>query len=120
VAPPAVPVKPGDSIEVSAAFDNLQAGTALFSLETSRRVILGEIQSVPPDGDPERDAVIAANHAAANDKVITTAEVEFTAGAASALLDVPDDLPAALYYLKVYAHDADADAMGHASFMIAP
>jgi hypothetical protein len=91
-------------------------GGAVFSLETRRSVIAGTIAPVPPDGSPDRDAVIVSNYTTANDKVVTAAISPVIAGEASTVFDLSTfDLPAGDYYVKVYALDGDnpkGDAMG--------
>lgn len=97
------------AVEVSTP---LGGGKALVTLESDRSQILQPIAPVPPDGDPKRDAVIASNYAAANDKRVATREVPLVAGAVSTSVKVPDDVPAGFYWLRVYAEDGPQNAFG--------
>jgi hypothetical protein len=92
----------------------------LFTLETSRTAIRGTIQPVPMDGDPQRDAIIEANYMVANQKVVASALVPVTGGAATAKLAVPADLATGDYHLRAYAYDGQHDAVGSAVVHVAP
>ncbi|PCC69622.1 Peptidase family C25 [Nannocystis exedens] len=103
---------PGGSVEVDILASGLADGQAHVTLETVRSKILGELVPVPPDDDPQRDAVIAANYEVANDKVVLGAEASLVDGAAQATLTLPADLPPGRYYVKVRADDGSAEAIG--------
>lgn len=103
----------GNAISATVEFTGLSTGKALFSLESGRATILGQIQTVPADGDPQRDAIIQQNYETANHRVVISEEVSITAGQAKASLLVPADLPAGFYYLKVYADNGEKDAFGN-------
>lgn len=114
-------IAPGASLEVSVAVKGGPvSGHALFTLETLRSDVHGTIAPVPADGDPQRDAVLEANYAVANDKVIARATVALQGGAASATLAVPADLAPGDYRVKVYADDGAMDAAGSAALRVAP
>ena len=104
----------GSAIAVTAEFAAPPSGQATVTLESQRSIILGEVQEVPPDGDPDRDAVIESNYALANDKVVVSAEVLLASGAVSATLAIPADLPPDDYAVKIYVQEAAVDAVGSA------
>lgn len=105
-------VAPGGSVDVDITAAGLGDGLAHITLETVRSKIPGELVPVPPDGDPQRDAVLVANYEAANDKVVLATEAALVAGAAQASLAVPADLPPGRYYVRVRADDGSAEAIG--------
>lgn len=111
--------KAGALLPLSARFKSLSSGTARFTLECRRNTILGSIDPVPPDGDPQRDQVIADNYHTANDKVAASAEVSFDSSEAHATLKIPTDLPAGAYYVKVFASNGVQDAFGHQPVTVA-
>jgi len=114
-------IAPGAMLDVSVAVKGTPAsGQVVFTLETSRSDIRGTLQPVPADGDPQRDAIIEANYAVANDKIIVSATVSLQAGAASAKLAVPADLAAGDYHVKAYADDGQHDAAASATVHVAP
>lgn len=111
-------INAGADLQVTVDFDNLDSGRATFSLETRRKVILEEIQTVPGDDDPTRDEVIDANYRSANNKVVVAEDVDVSDRRASVTLSVPADLPKDTYYIKVYASSGDQDAFGHRAITI--
>lgn len=118
VAPQAAP---GATLDVGLAIKGgITTGKVLFTLESSRSDLRGVIQAVPADGDPGRDAIIEANYALANSKVVVSATADLTGGSASAKLVVPADLIAGDYHVKAYADDGAKDAAGSAPVKIAP
>lgn len=102
----------GNAISATIDIEGFTTGKALFSLESSRTNIVGEIQEVPADSDPTRDTIIQQNYDAANEKIVISEEVTVADGKAKASLLVPSDLPAGYYYLKVYADNGEKDAFG--------
>lgn len=114
-------VAPGAMLDVSLAVKGGPvSGQVLFTLEISRSDVRGTIQPVPADGDPQRDTVIEANYALANDKVIVSATASLQAGTATAKLAVPADLAPGDYHVKAYADDGQHDAAGSATVHVAP
>jgi hypothetical protein len=111
-------VAAGGSVAVAADLGDLGAGDALVTLESTRSVILGTIEPVPADGDPGRDAVIEANYATANSKVISSQTVPHADGSLSLSIEVPADLDAGDYYVKVYADDGTSDSVGSAQLTV--
>ncbi len=114
------PATTGSEITIAASLGDLGDGDGLVTLETTRSVLAGELESVPADGDPNRDAVIAANYQTANDKVIVSQSVSHSAGGLSATLQIPADLAAGDYYVKIYADDGASDAMGSVLLVVEP
>lgn len=112
-------VAPGAMLQVSVS-GAPATGKVAFTLETARSAIRGAIQQVPMDGDPQRDAVIEANYAAANQKVVATATAMISGGNAAAAFMVPADLAAGDYHVKAYADDGARDAVGSANVHVAP
>lgn len=90
----------------------LRGGTATVTLESARSQILQPLAPVPPDGDPGRDAVIAANYAAANDKRVASRSEPVVGGAVATNITIPVDVPAGFYWLRVYAEDGPHNAFG--------
>lgn len=114
-------VAPGASADVSVAVkDGITTGNVLFTLEIARGDVRGALQAVPADGDPGRDAIIEANYAMANQKVVVSATATLAAGAASAKLAVPADLAPGDYHVKVYADDGARDVAGSAVLHVGP
>ncbi len=113
-------VAPGGSLAITASLGDLAAGQATITLETLRSTILGTIQPVPADDDPDRDAIIAANYQAANDKVVLSQTITHGAGSLSTTMTLPAKLPAADYYVKLYADDGVRDAFGSLKITVAP
>ena len=111
-------VKRGATVEVSATFDNISSGKALFTLEGRRKVLLANLTEVPKDGTSNRDAVIMANYEVANNRVAASKSVTFSGGKATAKLAVPKDVPVGEFFVKVYAEDGKTDAMGHRSVQV--
>lgn len=103
---------PGDALTVDVELPQLRGGTATITLESVRSKLVHPVSPVPPDDDPSRDAVIAANYAAANDKRVVSLAVQVVDGAASVVLDTPGDVPPGHYHVKVYAEDGAASAFG--------
>lgn len=103
----------GATLQVTASFPApLTLGDAQITLESPRKVITSPMASVPPDGDPGRDAVIVANYQAANDKVVSGATADAKGASLVATLIVPANLPPGQYYVKVFAKDGHADYAG--------
>ncbi|WP_434418203.1 C25 family cysteine peptidase [Nannocystis pusilla] len=111
-------VAPGGSVAVDILATSLGDGAAHVTLETARSKILGELVPVPPDDDPQRDAVIAANYEVANDKVVVGTEAALVGGAAQADLAVPAELPLGRYHIKVRADDGNAEAIGAVELIV--
>ena len=111
-------VKRGAALELKATFDNLSSGKALFTLEGRRKVLLANLTEVPKDGSPDRDKVIKSNYEVANNRVAAQKTVTFSGGEAKVKLTVPSDLPAGEFFVKVYAEDGKADALGHKSVKV--
>ncbi len=88
------------------------AAEVVVTLESPRKVILGQIATVPPDGDPNRDAVIASNYQIANDKVAGRAVVSATGTSFTARLTVPANLPPGQYHVKSFVRDSGGDYAG--------
>jgi hypothetical protein len=102
----------GQTVRVSAALGALPAGEAYVTIETARATIKGAIAEVPPDNDVTRDSVIAANYAAANDKIVVERRVTHQRGALAVELTLPDDLPSGRYLVKLHASGAQDDVIG--------
>jgi hypothetical protein len=119
-APSPSTVKRGTEVTVVATVAGFTTGTAHVTLESSRKVILGQIEQVPSDTDLiARNTVIMANYDTANNKVAVEKDVSFSSGTASVTLAVPATLPAGGYYLKIYAQDsAGHDAFGSAALNV--
>jgi mRNA-degrading endonuclease toxin of MazEF toxin-antitoxin module len=81
-------------------------------------VILGAISPVPADGDPSRDGVIVQNYDTANDKVAATVTVPMTGSSLSTTLQIPANLPAGQYHIKVFAYDTSSDFAGSAPLTV--
>ncbi len=111
-------IKRGGTVEVKASFDNLSSGKALFTLEARRKVLLANLTEVPKDGSPDRDKVIKANYEVANNRVAASKTVTLSGSTVTAKLTLPADAPAGEYFVKVYAENGEADAMGHKSITV--
>ena len=106
-------VAPGADVSVTATFAGLGKGQARVTLEVKRSTISGLIAAVPADGDATRDAVIAANYATANNRVIVEKTAAHDGAAlAATTLTVPANAAPGDYYIKVYADDGKLDALG--------
>ena len=81
-------------------------------------MVLGAISPVPADGDPGRDGVIVQNYDTANDKVAATVTVPMTGSSLSTTLQIPANLPAGQYHIKVFAYDTISDFVGSASLTV--
>jgi hypothetical protein len=103
---------PGSALSVSVSLEGIAGGSALVTLETPRSKAPSAIALVPPDSDPTRDDVIAANYTKANDRVVARTVTPVTNGSSQATLTVPQDLTAGDYWVKVYADDGSSDAVG--------
>jgi hypothetical protein len=91
-------------------------GEVTVTLECERAEIPGDL--IPVDGEPS-PAVAAANHATANDKVILTATADVANGAFELQLQIPaTGLATGHYFLKGYALNDTADAMGSQEIVI--
>jgi hypothetical protein len=110
--------KAGTGVSVSVAVEGLAKGTALVTLEDRRSSAPRAIQAVPPDGDPNRDTVIAQNYAQANDRVLSKQRAVVDGGLSQVTLTVPAELAAGDYYVKVYADDGASDAVGSAKITV--
>lgn len=111
-------VRGGGTVTVTASF-GLNVGTATVTLEALRSRIPGELQPVPPDGDPNRDAVLIANYEIANDRVVAKKTAPHD-GPLAVSLDIPSDLPTGTYVIKVYAEDGTRDAVGSEKLWVVP
>lgn len=111
-------VAPGGAVDLDISAPGVGDGLAHITLETVRSKILGELVPVPLDGDPQRDAVIAANYEAANDKVVVDTEAALVGGALQTSLVVPIDLPPGRYHIKVRVDDGSAEAIGAAELLV--
>lgn len=109
----AASAKPGVDVSVSATIGGVTSANALVTLESTRSTIVGEIKPVPADGTPNRDEVIQANYATANDRALVKKTVAITNGKLEGVtLTIPQAAPAGTYYVKVYADDGKVDALG--------
>ncbi len=108
----------GATLAFTANLGSLGAGNAHVTLESQRKVILGDIAPVPADGDPSRDAVIETNYATANDKVVATVDLSHSDGTLAGSIDVPADLPSGTYYLKLYADDGTDDVLAGTAVVV--
>jgi Peptidase family C25 len=109
----------GANLTVTATLPGLSSGAeAIVSLESARKVILGAISPVPADGDPSRDGVIVQNYDTANDKVAATVTVPMTGSSLSTTLQIPANLPAGQYHIKVFANDTSNDFTGSAPITV--
>jgi hypothetical protein len=109
----------GANLTVTATLPGLSSGAeAIVSLESARKVILGAISPVPADGDPSRDGVIVQNYDTANDKVAATVTVPMTGSSLSTTLQIPANLPAGQYHVKIFAHDTSSDVVGSAPLTV--
>lgn len=88
------------------------AAEVVVTLESQRKVILGQIAPVPADGDPNRDAVITSNYQIANDKVAGRATISATGTSFTARLTVPANLPPGQYHIKAFVRDSGGDYAG--------
>jgi hypothetical protein len=77
------------------------------------------LQPVPPDGDPNRDAVLNANYEIANDRVVVKRAAPHD-GSLAVSLDIPSDLATGTYVIKVYAEDGTRDAVGSEKLWVVP
>jgi hypothetical protein len=111
---------PGADASISAKFTGLAAGQARVTLETKRTIIGKKIDPVPADDDPKRDEVIAANYAAANDRVVVEKTVAHDGTTFTTTLTIPADAIAGDYVIKVYADDGTQDAFGSAAIKVGP
>ena len=69
--------------------------------------------------DPPTPAEASANHATANDKVVVSANGQVVDGRFSVTLSLPSaGVATGPYYLKGYAENAAADAMGSVETVI--
>ncbi len=84
-----------------------------------RSNIPGELQPVPPDGDPNRDAVLISNYEIANDRVVARKTAPHD-GSLTMSLDIPSDLATGSYVIKVYAEDGARDAIGSERLSVVP
>lgn len=106
-------VKAGAELALSASLPAAVVGAeALVTLESPRKVVLGQLSTVPADGDSNRDSVIAKNYAIANDKVVVAATVPVAGTSFSTQLAVPATATAGQYYIKVFVHDSSRDYAG--------
>jgi len=105
-------VAPGAEVAVAASFAGLAKGQAHVTLEVKRTTISGTIAAVPADGDATRDAVIAANYATANNRIIAEKTAAHDGAAFSTTLAVPANAAPGDYFIKVYADDGKLDALG--------
>ena len=112
-------VAPGGDIAISASF-GLAKGTALVTLESRRSSPVTSVEPVPADGAAGRDAIIAANYAKANDRVVAKTTASHDNGTLSTKLMVPAGLAPGDYRVKLYADDGNADAIGSATITIGP
>jgi hypothetical protein len=111
--PVAASVKAGTDLTVTASFSApLVSADAVVTLESLRKVILGDITTVPSDGDPNRDPVIAKNYQTANDKVAARATAVATGTSFTTRLQVPVNLAPGQYHLKVLVSDSSRDFVG--------
>jgi hypothetical protein len=116
----AATVKPGADITVTGNVKGgLGKGDAVVSLESTRSTIAGTIKPVPADGDTTRDAIIAENYAAANERSVVKKTVPHENGKLTTTLTVPATLVDGTYYVKVYADDGHDDAIGSVKITVA-
>jgi len=106
-------VTPGAELTITTTVPSSGNGAeAIVTLESARKLILGELGSVPADGSSQRDAIIVRNYQLANDKVAVGATVPATATSFATKLVVPADLAQGLYHIKVFVHDSAQDWAG--------
>ena len=85
-----------------------------------RSTLSGAIATVPPDGDPTRDTVIAANYATANSRIVAEKTASHDGASLATTLTVPTSATAGEYYVKVYADDGKTDALGSTKITVGP
>jgi hypothetical protein len=106
-----LPPKEGSTRQVRACVHvrGVAAGHALVTLESDRESI--HHQLAPWDqSQTDRDEIIVANHALANDKAIARWEGAYKDGGFA--VSLPHDSVEGTYYLRVYAEDGQVDAIG--------
>jgi hypothetical protein len=111
--PVASAVEAGAVLTVTATVPALAAsGEAVVTLESPRKLILGEIVTVPADGDPSRDTVIAKNYDVANDKIAARTTASGVGTSFTTQLTVPAGLAPGQYHVKVFVRDGSRDFTG--------
>jgi hypothetical protein len=106
-------VKAGAELSVTTTVPMLAASAeAVVTLESPRKVILGDIATVPADGDPNRDTVIAENYQIANDKIAVRAAAPAAGTSFTTHLTVPANLAPGQYHIKVFVRDGSRDFAG--------
>lgn len=111
-------VGPGQPLAVTIAAPGLVDAALRVTLESQRSQIVHPLVPVPPDGDGGRDAAIAANYGAANDKAVVVVDTALVDGALATSLLVPADTPVGLYHVKVYADGGVDDAFGSVAVQV--
>jgi hypothetical protein len=105
----------GAELTITTTVPALGAGAeAQVTLESARKVIANATAAVPADGDGTRDAVIAKNYQAANDKVVAGATVPASGTSVTTKLTIPSTLATGQYHIKVFVHDSTQDYAGSA------
>jgi hypothetical protein len=105
----------GAELTITTTVPALGAGAeAIVTLESPRKLILKDIATVPADGDGNRDAVIARNYQAANDKVLASVTVPMGGTSVATKLNIPSTLAPGQYHLKAFVHDSTQDYAGSA------
>lgn len=111
-------VTAGAVLDVKVAIPGLNGAQVQLTLESQRSRIVHPLAPVPADGEIDRDEVIAANYAAANDKAVVSLVAPLAEGALETSLLVPADLSPGRYHIKIYADDGVADAIGSAEIRV--
>jgi hypothetical protein len=106
----------GEDVRACVQVHGPPAGHAIVTLETDRETIGQELAEVALD-DPDRDDVVVANNAAANDKVIERWEGDYEGGGFSVAFPTSAGRTGRLT-VRVYATSGDLDALGSAEVLV--
>ena len=109
-------LSPGGTLTVSGkawrdhSEDIMVEGRIQITLQTKLNTIPGELQ--PRESSNHDEEICIFNHAVANDKTLVSVEAEVIDGVFSASLTLPADVSTGEIYVKLFAWDEEADAVG--------